>query len=142
MNRNNFWRLLIVVAVLIWSLYNIYPPTPRDLIRHFSERAVNRDAEFAKIVQEARQLQQKFPGQDYENLRTAIGTNNITRYFTFFRAADEPQPTSFILNRLQREAAGRIRLGLDLQGGTSFRVKMDTSSLTNQTDASAALSQA
>ena len=41
-----------------------------------------------------------------------------------------------------REAAGKIRLGLDLQGGTSFRVKMDTSAITNKQDSTAALSQA
>ena len=47
-----------------------------------------------------------------------------------------------MLNRVQREAAGRIRLGLDLQGGTSFQVSMDTSGLTNASDTTAALSQA
>ena len=43
---------------------------------------------------------------------------------------------------MQREAAGRIRLGLDLQGGTSFLVSMDTNRLAKATDASTALSHA
>ena len=33
------------------------------------------------------------------------------------------------MNRLQRDAAGKIKLGLDLQGGTSFLVEMDTNVL-------------
>jgi SecD/SecF fusion protein len=46
------------------------------------------------------------------------------------------------LNRLQREVAGKIKLGLDLQGGTSFLVEMDMSKLTDTNEASGALSQA
>ena len=38
-------------------------------------------------------------------------------------------PNTFILNQLQRDASGKIKLGLDLQGGTSFLVEMDTNSL-------------
>ncbi len=32
---------------------------------------------------------------------------------------------------MQRDAAGKIKLGLDLQGGTSFLVEMDTNALAN-----------
>ena len=41
-------------------------------------------------------------------------------------AEDEDQPSKAILNKLQKDAAGRIRLGLDLQGGVSFTVAMET----------------
>src|SRR6185437_10185771 len=41
-------------------------------------------------------------------------------------------PTTAILNAVQREAMGRIHLGIDLQGGTSFLVEMDTNHLGNQ----------
>src|SRR5208282_5903418 len=62
-------------------------------------------------------------------------------------------PKTLSLNQLQRDASGKIKLGLDLQGGTSFLVEMDTNRLaqtqdgdTNQVarapDISGALSQA
>src|SRR5439155_10037571 len=38
------------------------------------------------------------------------------------------------LNRLQREAAGKIKLGIDLQGGTSFLVRMSTNELAQTTE--------
>jgi SecD/SecF fusion protein len=82
------------------------------------------------------------PEKPYDNLVEAIGTNDIIRYFPAFGAREELHPTTFILNRLQREAAGRIRLGLDLQGGTSFLVEMDTNRLAQATDADTALSHA
>ena len=81
------------------------------------------------------------PERPYDNLAEAVGTNDITRYFPFFGAKNELHPTTYILNRLQREAAGRIRLGLDLQGGTSFLVSMDTNRLTQASDTNQVASQ-
>ena len=140
MNRNNFWRFVLVVLVVLWSLYELYPPNSKDLVQVFRDRAVNHDATFATIMQKATELEAKRPDNQYECLKDAVGTNDITRYFPAYEAKEQDHATAYILNRLQREAAGRIRLGLDLQGGTSFLVQMDTKSLTN--DVGGALSQA
>jgi SecD/SecF fusion protein len=142
MNRNNFWRFILVVLVILWSLYELYPPEGRDLLLFFREKAVNRDPAFTTFFQKAQALQKAMPEKPYDNLVEAIGTNDITHYFPSFGAKDQLHPTTYILNRLQREAAGRIRLGLDLQGGTSFLVSMDTNRLAQATDSSTALSHA
>ena len=142
MNRNNFWRFILVVLVILWSLYELYPPEGRDLLVFFREKAANRDPAFSTIYSNAVAFQKAVPEKPYENLLSAIGTNDITRYFPSFGAKEELHPTTYILNRLQREAAGRIRLGLDLQGGTSFLVEMDTNRLNKASDASTALSHA
>jgi SecD/SecF fusion protein len=131
MNRNHFWRLLLVLLLIAWALFEIYPPTNRDLVQFFRERAVQRDATFASIFSRAQELEKARPDQAYEDLQQAIGTNDITRYFPFFEAQTEPHPTTYILNRLQREAQGRIKLGLDLQGGVSILVKLDTNRVDN-----------
>ena len=62
-------------------------------------------------------------------MQEAIGTNSIAPYFPFFNAKNKVHPNVFILNQLQRDASGKIKLGLDLQGGTSFLVEMDTNRL-------------
>jgi SecD/SecF fusion protein len=142
MNRNNFWRFVFVVLVILWSLYELYPPQSRDLVVFFREKAVARDPAFTGIYQKAQALQKATPERPYEDLLEAIGTNDITHYFPSFGAKDQLHPTAYILNRLQREAAGKIRLGLDLQGGTSFLVEMDTNRLAKASDASTALSHA
>lgn len=142
MNRNNVWRLVIVVVVVAWSFIELWPPKSRDLIEYFREKSTVHDATFSNIVARAQALQKTMPDRSFDNLVEAVGTNDLTRYFPQFEAKNEAHPTTVILNRLQRGAAGRIRLGLDLQGGTSFLVKMDTSSLTNSSDTSAALNQA
>jgi SecD/SecF fusion protein len=158
MNRNNLWRFVIVVLVVAWALFEIYPPMNRDLIEVFRENAHNPDETFGKIVEKAQTLSHDRPDREYENLTAAIGTNDITPYFPQFAKADQLHPTLHILNTIQRQALGRIHLGIDLQGGTSFLVEMDTNKLatvitttnamgvaetkTNYSDVSGALSQA
>jgi SecD/SecF fusion protein len=144
MKRNNVWRFAIVLVVLFWSLYEMYPPTGRDLVQEFVKeaRVAPGDTTFSNIVFSARELQKANPDRAFANLEFAVSTNDITGYFPQFNARNEPRPTTYILNRLQRKAAGKIKLGLDLQGGTSILVEMDTSKLADTNEVSGALSQA
>ena len=158
MNRNNLWRFILVVAVLAWAIFEIYPPTNRDLIQVFRENARAVDDNFIKIVQHAQDLTKERPADEYGNLVEAIGTNDITPYFPQYSKLSQTHPTTSILNAVRRESLGNIHLGIDLQGGTSYLVEMDTNHLvnvitttnkmgqpetvTNSVDASGALSQA
>lgn len=140
MKQNNLGRFLLVLAIIAWSLFEIYPPTSRDLVQEFARRAQNQDAAFTNIVNEAAALQ-KAGTNEFNALRDAAGTNSLAKYFAF-NAENHVHPNLYILNRLQRDAAGKIKLGLDLQGGTSFLLQMDTSKLANTNETSGALSQA
>ena len=131
MSRNNPWVILFVVLIVCWSFYEMYPPTSRDLVQEFSTRAMNRDANFTNILERLKPLQQARPEREFANLQEAIGTNNLKPFFPFFDAKNAVYPNTFILNQLQRDALGKIKLGLDLQGGTSFLVEMDTNKLAN-----------
>jgi len=131
MNRNNLWRFVLVILVVAWALFEMYPPTNRDLIQVFRENARGADETFTKIVERAQALSKDRPDRAYENLRDAIGTNDINNYFPQFTKKSITHPTASILNSIQREAMGRIHLGIDLQGGTSFLVEMDTNHLVN-----------
>src|SRR5207245_1554584 len=83
----------------------------------------------SNVVARARDLQKQMPDRAFGNLKEAVGTNEITRYFPFIDVNGQKDPSGYILNRIQRDAAGKIKLGLDLQGGSSFLVEMDTSKL-------------
>jgi SecD/SecF fusion protein len=107
----------------------MYPPTSRSLVQEFETRAVSRDTNFTAIVDRVQPLQSARPEREFANLQEAIGTNNIAPYFPFFNVTNKVHPNVFILNQLQRDALGKIKLGLDLQGGTSFLVNMDTNRL-------------
>ena len=129
MSRNNPWVILFVVLILCWSFYEMYPPTSRSLVHEFETRAVNRDTNFTDIAQRVQPLQSARPEREFANLQEAIGTNKIAPYFPFFNTTNQVHPNVFILNQLQRDASGKIKLGLDLRGGTSFLVEMDTNQL-------------
>ena len=134
MKQNNRWRFALVVLIVAWALFEIYPPTSKPLAGEFVSRAENKNAAFTNILERLAPLQAARPDREFANLQEAIGTNAIQAYFPFIVATNELHPVTFILNQLQRDASGRIKLGLDLQGGTSFLVEMDTNALANAQD--------
>jgi SecD/SecF fusion protein len=140
MKKTKYWWALIVFLVA-WSLWEIYPPTSQNLIVEFSDQAdpTKEDATFRQIVQTAEALEKADPDphRQFADLRTAIGTNDIRPYFPFADVKGEEDPTYALLNQLQRRAAGKIKLGLDLQGGTEFLVSLDTNHI-QLTDTNAA----
>ena len=73
MKRNNFWKWAFVVFIVAWSLWEIYPPTNRDLIEEFKGRAVNTDTNFTATLNRAQQLQQQAPTRAFANLAEAVG---------------------------------------------------------------------
>ncbi len=130
MKSNNLGRFLLVIAIILWSLYQVYPPSSRSLVQEFKTRAVARDVTFTNIVQRIDALQATGTNDsEFAVLQTAVGTNSLQAYFPFVPAKNQVRPNLFILNRLQRDASGKIKLGLDLQGGTEFLVEMSTNEL-------------
>ncbi len=143
MNQKHLWQLLVIVFVVAWSAVELTPPTGRDVLVDFESKARNKDAAFSNILARAAQLQKEMPGRTFGNLKEAVGTNDLVPYFAHrIVAKNDKNPSSFILNRLQREAAGKIKLGLDLQGGTSFLVGLDTSKLSTNAERSVVLANA
>jgi len=116
--------------MVVWALMEMYPPTNQSLIQAFQDQAdhTTTNANFGKIVAKATELQKGSPDLNLEftNLVSAIGTNNIQPYFPYINVKGEENPTYSLLNILQRKAAGKIHLGLDLQGGMEFRVSLET----------------
>jgi SecD/SecF fusion protein len=140
MKNPKYWWALIVFLVA-WSLWEIYPPTSGNLITEFRDEAdaAKQDATFKQIVEKAQALEKADPDphRQFSDLLTAIGTNDVRPYFPFLDVKAEEHPTYAILNQLQRKAAGKIKLGLDLQGGTEFLVSLDTNHI-QATDTNAA----
>lgn len=140
----NVWKtsLALTILAIAWAFYSIYPPTPRDLIRVFEKQAEYVDTNFTAIVEQARSLQEANPDHAFRNLQMAVGTNDLIRYFPSLADEEAADQNRQILNQIQRRAAGKIKLGLDLQGGTSFLVAMDTNRFENVVDKRHALEQA
>lgn len=139
MNRSHLWKFLLICFVVIWAILEFVPPTSKDLIVEFQRQARRPDEAFSEIVAKAKQLQQQMPNRTFANLQEAVGTNDIAKYFPQYNPKGQKEPNRYVLNRLQKDTAGKIHLGLDLQGGSQFLVEMDTTKLldTNNVDRAA-----
>ena len=142
MTQKHLWKFLIIVFVVVWSIVALTPPTGRDLLLEFQGNARAKDETFTNIVLRGQELQKQFPARAYGNLKEAIGTNDIARFFPQYNTRGEKNPSAYVLSRIQRDAAGKIKLGLDLQGGSSFLVGLDTSKLSTNSDRSVAIANA
>jgi len=130
---NTYWGIVLLV-LLFWSIWEVIPPTPKDLLQEFDRLAANRDQTFQTILNQTRAYIKAGTNNEFLAIEIAAGTNDLRRYFPLPGLGDTRNPNQAVLNRLQRDASGRIKLGLDLQGGTSFLVRLDTSKLSTNTD--------
>ena len=141
MNRNHLWKFLIIVFVVGWAATEMYPPNGRPLIEVFQENIGKRDAAYTNIMTQFAELQKANPQAEYRNLLEAVGTNDLSRSFDI-DTKGEKDPTRAILNTLQRKSAGKIKRGLDLQGGTSYLVEMQTGKLATNSSMKVAVDNA
>src|ERR1700722_17501945 len=102
MKHNNFGWFIFVVCIVLWSLYEVYPPSSRNLIQEFASRAQNPDATFSNIVTQATDLEKTGTNRLFISLLCSMGTNEMQPYFPKISATNQVHPNLYILNRLQR----------------------------------------
>ena len=147
MKRNNLARFLLLLLILGWAWTEMYPlrDEPGKLITQF-DKATNKDADFDKVFQAA---YANFDPNDknsneFGTLYEAVEASGLvlTNYnFPKMTFRGQVPDNRLVLQKLQKQVAGQIQLGLDLKGGSSFLVAMDTNKLEN-TAAGGALAQA
>ena len=148
MKRNNLARFLLLLLILSWAWTEMYPlrDKPGKLITQF-DKATNKDAAFNQVYEAAKAAHD--PTDENSNefgiLHKAVEDAGLvlTNYnwspkMTF---RDQVPNNRLVLQKLQKQVAGQIQLGLDLKGGSSFLVAIDTNKLEN-TAAGGALAQA
>ncbi len=147
MKRNNLARFLLLLLILGWAWTEMYPlrDEPGKLIEQF-DKATNKDADFDKVFQAA---YANFDPDDknsneFGTLYEAVEASGLvlTNYnFPKMTFRGQVPDNRLVLQKLQKQVAGQIQLGLDLKGGSSFLVAIDTNKLEN-TAAGGALAQA
>jgi len=141
MNRSHLWKFLLVVFIVSWAATSMWPPKSRPLFEVFQENILKRDQVYSNVVARYTELQKANPQAEFRNLRDAIGTNDISGHFEI-DTKGEKDPNNAILIELQKKAAGKIKLGLDLQGGSSFLVQLETGKLATNTTRDVAIGNA
>jgi SecD/SecF fusion protein len=141
-----FYKWFLVIILTVGAITEITPFKDKNLIDQFEQDATSSEDNkqlLETVLAEAREMEKASPGRTYANLFDAIGSKDISSLFPNIAIAeDEDQPVKVVLNKLQEKAKGEIRLGLDLQGGVSFTVAMETNVLSADRDKDVALEQA
>ena len=147
MKRNNLARFLLLLLILGWAWTEMYPlwNQPGKLIEQFG-KATNKDADFDKVLQAANA---NFDADDknsneFGTLYEAVEASGLvlTNYnFPKMTFRGQVPDNRLVLQKLQKQVAGQIQLGLDLRGGSAFLVAIDTNKLENAA-AGGALAQA
>jgi SecD/SecF fusion protein len=136
MNKSFVWKFGVVIAVLAASLYSMWPPYNRDFLSTFENTAVGKDEAFTKLMARFHEIQAEKPGPVYGNLLAAAVEQQVDlrRYFPDVKGepADLKTMDKAVLNYVQNLCQGKIKLGLDLKGGTSFLLQMDLAKIDPQ----------
>ncbi len=144
-SRTWFWKVGISLVALACAVYEFYPIAPTPLEEFVPTQVITQSAEFAKIHSEAKTrvanskmstvaADQKAVSY-YQALRdigegkgraTAV---DLRPFFfnekDFIREPDQNKRNAIVLKQLLLRSQGRLKLGLDLQGGVSFTLKVD-----------------
>jgi len=140
--RNNLARFLFLLLILGWAGTEMTPlwDKPGKLIEEFS-KAKDKDEAFNKVVADAKASHEEDDSNEFGDLYDAVERSGLalTNYFPKMKFGSQAPDNRLVLQALQKRVAGQIQLGLDLKGGSSFLVAMDTNKLEN---ASGALAQA
>jgi len=88
MNQNKRWRFILVILIVAWSFYEIYPPTSRDLVQEFTTRADNQDAAFTNILQRLAPLQKRSRDLSSAVARLSSDVDNLERKWSQAQAEE------------------------------------------------------
>ena len=136
-----FGRFALVAILAIWTLSEWYPPQGKNMVDEFDQTAQgNQDSIVAELKEASSKLRE---GDELtlETWMTAVGdvdlgdvpgqTNGIVKQIGIEKEAwvapteeQQRQINREILARIQKDSVGKVKLGLDLRGGTQFVVQV------------------
>jgi SecD/SecF fusion protein len=127
MNKSYLWKFVVIAVVAIGSFLLMWPPYGRDVVEVFDSSAMGKDKAFNDALALAKEKIAEDAHNPLSKLREAVSEKNLDlrNYFPGYFKPDSQKPNDEILNQIDRKSAGKIQLGLDLKGGTSFLLRMD-----------------
>ncbi len=148
-SRPWFWKVAVSLVVLAAAFYEFYPIAPTPLEEFVPTQVIRNQAEFEKIHAEAktRVLNYKNPAiaaeqksvSYYQALRDIgegkgrAGAVDLLPFFfnekDFVKEPDLSKRNILVLKQELLASQGKLKLGLDLQGGVSFTLKVDPSGI-------------
>ena len=133
MSKSIIWRLVIIFSVLLGWGYSLFPPKDRPFYEVlFKEVDGNADSELEKVVEEAKKIDNSNPDSFLTPPKAVLRVANESKVNLrdYIPLYNQPEASNqAVVNYVRRRAAGKLRLGLDLRGGTEFIITFDSDEL-------------
>ncbi len=144
-SRTWFWKIAVSLVALAVAWFEFYPVSPTPLEQFVPTQVIAQRAEFDKLHAEAlgRVERHKDPAvaadkksvsyfqalRDIGEGRGRAAPVDLRPFFftenQIVREPDQAKRNGIVLKHLLVASQGRLKLGLDLQGGVSFTLKVD-----------------
>lgn len=138
MNRSVFYKLLISFFVVGWALWNVFPIETTPFDTFLTEKVSAKEKDFDSLLKKAEaQVAEGKAGSVFIAL-TEIGKKDKIDFAQFFPQYDLSdvknleKRNEILLRHLLQASQGKIKLGLDLQGGVAFTLKVDENALSDK----------
>jgi SecD/SecF fusion protein len=116
-------RLIFVLVVIAVFGVSMYPLYQRDIYSTFESMLKEKDATVENVIKNARTAQEKdanlYPSRALQQSADSMGVD-LTKYINGKNISNN----SDVISQVMRQASGSIRLGLDLNGGVEFILKL------------------
>ena len=135
--RSIVWRFLLVTLVVAWAISEVYPWKQRNMVDVMREQAVDRmDDTLDEVLEEAKAAKPQDADLTWGKWQEILGDTDLREYYPDLAAKlpkklagkeiTTKEANRRIVDAIQKEAFGEIRYGLDLRGGTEFKVRLDS----------------
>lgn len=136
MSGSLLWKVLLTIAITSWAVLNLFPVRDIPLESYIVDAARENVDELTELVDRALQRVKEKEGATtvFAELRDLIREENVdlVQFFPHINLADirnQERRNEVLFNELVRRAQGKVRLGLDLQGGLSATLRIDERAL-------------
>ena len=135
-SRSWVWKLALSLVFVGWACWRMVPVAPVPFEVYAPTRVLSAKAdEFKKLDTEARARMLKDSSSYYKalgDIGEGVGRDKGVDLLPFFydeakfvRIPNQSKRNAKVIAELYKECQGRLTLGLDLQGGVSFTLKID-----------------
>ena len=150
MFRQNLWKLLLSIAIVIWAVAELIPLKDRPFDGYIRSVARASPSEFAAVM---RQADERVASKQAPSVFVAlkeIGREqklDLSKFFPQIRLEaslkNVERRNNILLDELLKRSKGRLQLGLDLKGGVAFTLEVaERAAGTSQRDSEQKLSKA
>ncbi|MDB6128018.1 MAG: protein-export rane protein SecD, partial [Verrucomicrobia bacterium] len=132
MFRRNLWKIVLSLIIMGWAVSTLLPLKNQDFATYAKAHATAKQAEFAKLVDEATAIKKSgFAPSEYVALKQ-IGKDrklDLTQYFPDIQLESKltnvEKRNNILLTELSSRSKAKLQLGLDLAGGVAFTLEVD-----------------